>query len=82
MSPITAAELKANPAEATQKAAQFTHAKAVDLANWVPGANVDPFSKVGIVTGAGVESAKKVGIHEGVQSASEAAESQIDKRMR
>ncbi|ASU80513.1 hypothetical protein CDG81_22055 [Actinopolyspora erythraea] len=76
--PVTKAELEANPKEAVEKAAIYTHAKSVDLANKFPGVNVkDAFSGGGIVAGSIAESAKKVGVQEGLQYASGEAESYV-----
>lgn len=81
ITPTTMSELKANPSEAIENAATFSHAKSVDLVNKIPNVNVDPFSKVGIATGSTVSSAKSVAMHEGVVHSSEAAESEIKKRV-
>jgi hypothetical protein len=62
-SPTTMADLK-NPAEAIKNAAAYSHAKSVNLANKIPGVNLDPFSNAGIVTGVGVESAKGIAAQE------------------
>lgn len=56
VSPITAQALRANPGEAIEQAARYSHGKAVDLANKIPGVNLTPFSNAGIVTGTAAQS--------------------------
>lgn len=72
-SPTTMADLKANPAEAIQNAAAFTHVKSVELANKIPGVSLDPFSSAGIATGVGVGSAKGVAVAEAKDYAADKA---------
>jgi ElaB/YqjD/DUF883 family membrane-anchored ribosome-binding protein len=75
ITPTTMAELKANPKEAIENAAAYTHAKSVDLLNKIPRVNIDPFSTSGIISGAAVESAKKMGVQQAGQYAGDQAES-------
>ncbi|WP_438387945.1 putative T7SS-secreted protein [Actinopolyspora saharensis] len=81
IAPITKAELQANPKEAIENAATFTHAKSVELANKFKMANIeDAFSAKGIAAGSILESVKKVGIQEGVQYATDKAESYVQQK--
>lgn len=57
VSPITAQALRANPGEAIEQAARYSHGQAVNLANkLLPGVNMTPFSNAGVVTGTTVQS--------------------------
>ncbi|MBK0866441.1 MAG: hypothetical protein IJH84_16405 [Saccharopolyspora sp.] len=80
ITPSTMAELKANPKEAIDNAATFTHTKSVELVNKIPNVNLDPFSNAGIAAGAGVGSVKKVAVAEGIDYASGQVESQIQQK--
>ncbi|SFT62586.1 hypothetical protein SAMN04487904_104415 [Actinopolyspora lacussalsi subsp. righensis] len=81
ISPITKAELRANPKEAIENAAIYTHAKSVDLINTVTKSSIDPFSNAGVAIGSGVESVKKVAIAEGKDYASGQAESYVESKL-
>jgi hypothetical protein len=64
--PITIEKLRANPRAAIEQAARYSHGKAVNLANkYVPGLNVEPFSKRGVVVGVVVNSGIGVAKEEG-----------------
>ncbi|GAB3355602.1 putative T7SS-secreted protein [Amycolatopsis echigonensis] len=56
VSPITMNALRSDPAAAIDQAARYSHGKAVDLANKLPGINLEPFSTKGIVAGVAVNS--------------------------
>ncbi|SDP81187.1 Proteins of 100 residues with WXG [Actinopolyspora xinjiangensis] len=81
ITPITRAELKANPKEAIEDAAMFTHAKSAQLFSTVTRIDVDPFSKAGVAAGAFVGSVKGVAVNEGMSYASGKAESYIQSKL-
>ncbi|QWF80383.1 putative T7SS-secreted protein [Amycolatopsis sp. CA-230715] len=76
--PITRQALKEAPKEAIEQAARYSHMKAVGLANKLPLVDVNPFSTAGIVTGAAVESGKKLAIGEAADFAGDHAKKFIE----
>ncbi|MFF0144487.1 hypothetical protein [Amycolatopsis sulphurea] len=78
--PITTQSLKEAPKEAIEQAARYTHMKSVDLVNKLPKVNIDPYSTAGIVTGATVESGKKIAIGEAKDVAVDHAKGYVEKK--
>ncbi|MEC3978190.1 WXG100 family type VII secretion target [Amycolatopsis sp. H20-H5] len=78
--PITMQALKEAPKDAIEQAARYTHMKSVGLVNKLPAVSIDPYSTAGIVTGAAVESAKKIAIGEAKDVAVDHVESYVEKK--
>jgi hypothetical protein len=78
--PITMQALKEAPKDAIEQAARYTHMKSVGLVNKLPAVNIDPYSTAGIVTGAAVESGKKIAIGEVKDVAVDHAQSYVEKK--